>query len=402
MISHINLSKVCSSALILLAATIPVSTAMTYMVLGIFLLFWILDNFKNPLKELTVIIKSNPVAMAGCTFFLIHIAGLSYTSAGQEKILESLQNGGKFLFIAMAMIYLKKEKNSRAVLISFIGAMGIILLLSYLIRVSMVPDFIPVKGNPFDCYVFHDHIKHNTFMAFTVFVTAVLARSAKTLKARLLWTGFSFLALINVLFMVNGRTGHLISLVLFMYYFFSWSNRKSIVIASIICLCMGLSLWVYPSNPLLTRARIAVNEIRAWNHGEPASWTSSSGLRLEFYTNSLKLIRKSPFIGTGTGSFQTSYSKLIKGTQFHQSDNPHNDFLMAGAQFGLVGILVLLSFFLTQWCYAGLLQKKKRILLARGFVLTIITACMVASPLKDSAEGWFFALMSATLFAPQS
>jgi hypothetical protein len=75
---------------------------------------------------------------------------------------------------------------------------------------------------------------------------------------------------------------------------------------------------------------------------------------------------------------------------------------MAGAQFGLVGILVLLSFFLTQWCYAGLLQKKKRILLARGFVLTIITACMVASPLKDSAEGWFFALMSATLFAPQS
>lgn len=85
MISHINLSNVCSSALILLAATIPVSTAMTYMVLGIFLLFWILDNFKNPLKELTVIIKSNPVAMAGCTFFLIHIAGLSYTSAGQEK-----------------------------------------------------------------------------------------------------------------------------------------------------------------------------------------------------------------------------------------------------------------------------------------------------------------------------
>jgi hypothetical protein len=75
---------------------------------------------------------------------------------------------------------------------------------------------------------------------------------------------------------------------------------------------------------------------------------------------------------------------------------------MAGAQFGVVGILVLLSFFVTQWCYAGLLQKKKRILLARGFVLTIITACMVSSPLKDSAEGWFFALMSATLFAPQS
>ncbi|WP_246293757.1 O-antigen ligase family protein [Desulfobacter latus] len=396
-----TLSKICSSTLILLAFTIPVSTAMTYIVLGIFLLFWILDNFKNPLKELTVIIKSNPVAMAGCTFFLIHLAGLIYTHADQEKILESTQNGGKFLFIAMAMIYLKEEKNVRAVLISFISAMGLVLILSYLIRMSMVPGFIPVKGTPLNCYVFHDHIKHNTFMAFTVFVTAVLAGSSKTLKAQVLWTGVSFLSLINVLFMVNGRTGHLIVLILLVYYFFSWSSRKSIVVLSIICICMGLLLWIYPSNSLLTRARIAVNEIKAWKYGEPASNISSSGLRLEFYTNSLKLIKKSPFIGTGTGSFKSSYSELIKDTGFNRSDNPHNEFLMAGVQFGLVGILVLLSFFITQWWYAASLQKNKKILLARGFTLTIMAACMVASPLQDSAEGWFFALMSATLFAPQ-
>ncbi len=402
LISHMNLNKICSAALALLAFAIPVSTAATYMVLGIFLLSWILDNFKNALKELAVILKSNPVAMAGCVFFLIHIAGLSYTHAGQEKIFESIQNGGKFLFIGMAMIYLKEEKNTRAVLISFIGAMGLVLVLSYLIRISMVPHFIPVKGNPLDCYVFHDHIKHNTFMAFTVFVTAVLTKSAKTLKARFLWSGFSCLALINVLFMVNGRTGHLIILILFTYYFFSWSSRKSVAAFFITCLCVGLLIWIYPSNPLLTRARIAINEIKAWNYGEPASVSSSSGLRLELYTNSLKLIKKKPFIGTGTGSFQTAYSELIKGTRFNQSDNPHNEFFMAGVQFGLVGILILLCFFITQWWYAASLKKNERILLARGLVLTIMTACMTVSPLQDSAEGWFFALMSATLFAPQT
>lgn len=394
-----TLSRICSSTLILLAFTIPISTAATYMVLGVFLLFWILDNFKNPLKELIIIIKSNPVAMAGCTFFLIHLAGLFYTHANQEKILESIQNGGKFLFIAMAMIYLKEEKNARAVLTSFISAMGMILVLSYLIRINMVPDFIPVKGNPRDCYVFHDHIKHNTFMAVTAFVAAVLTRSAKTLKARILWSGFSFLALINVLFMVNGRTGHLIIIILLVYYFLSWSSRKSIAASAIICLFMGLVLWIYPSNPLLKRAHIAVDQIKAWNYGEPASKSSSSGLRLEFYTNSLKLIKKSPLIGTGTGSFQASYSELIKGTRFNRSDNPHNEFLMAGVQFGLVGILALLCFFIIQWWYAASLQKNEKRLLARGLVLTIITACMVASPLQDSAESWFFALMSATLFA---
>ena len=401
LISHINLNKICSSALILLAFSIPLSTGVTYMVLGMFLFFWILDNFKKPLKELTVIIKCNPVAMVGCAFFMIHIAGLFHTHAGQEEIVESIQNGGKFLFIAMAMIYLKEEKNARAVLTSFIAAMGIVLFLSYLIRINMVPGFIPVKGNPLDCYVFHDHIKHNTFMAFTVFVTAVWARSAKTLNARILWAGFSSLAVINVLFMVSGRIGHLITLVLLVYYLFSWSSWKSIVVFFIICLCMSSLIWIYPSNPLLTRARVAVNEIKAWNYGEPASELSSSGLRLEFYTNSLKLIEKAPFMGTGTGSFKTAYSELIKGTRFNQSDNPHNEFLMAGVQFGLVGILMLLSFFITQWWYAASLKQKESRLFARGLVLTIIIACMVASPLQDSAEGWFFALMSATLFAPK-
>ena len=146
LISHINLNKICSSALILLAFSIPLSTGVTYMVLGMFLFFWILDNFKKPLKELTVIIKCNPVAMVGCAFFMIHIAGLFHTHDGQEEIVESIQNGGKFLFIAMAMIYLKEEKNARAVLTSFIAAMGIVLFLSYLIRINMVPGFIPVKG----------------------------------------------------------------------------------------------------------------------------------------------------------------------------------------------------------------------------------------------------------------
>lgn len=400
--SHINLNKTCSATLILLAFTIPVSTAATYMALGIFLFFWILDNAKNPFVKLTAIIKSNPLAKAGCAFFLVHLPGLLYTHANLEKILESIQNGGKFLFIAMAMVYLKEEKNVRAVLISFIGAMGTVLVLSYLIRISMVPAFIPVKGTPMNCYVFHDHIKHNTLMAFTVFVTAVLARSAKTGKASALWAGFSSLAFINVLLMVNGRTGHLIILILFTYYFLSWRSRKSITVLLSTCFCMGFLIWVYPSNPLMTRARIAINEIKTWNYGEPASELSSSGLRLELYTNSLKIIKKNPFIGTGTGNFQTAYAELINGTGFNRSDNPHNEFLMAGVQFGMLGILVLLCCFITQWVCAASLKSTDKRLLARGLVLTTITACMVASPLQDSAEGWFFALMSATLFAPQT
>ena len=85
MISHIHLNRICSFTLISLGFIIPVSTSATYVVLGIFLLFWVLDNFKAPLKKLAFIVKSNPVAMACCAFFLIHVAGLCYTPAGAGK-----------------------------------------------------------------------------------------------------------------------------------------------------------------------------------------------------------------------------------------------------------------------------------------------------------------------------
>ncbi|MFA5906291.1 MAG: O-antigen ligase family protein, partial [Desulfobacula sp.] len=214
-----------------------------------------------------------------------------------------------------------------------------------------------------------------------------------------LWGIISLLALFNVVFMVGGRTGHLVIGVLFVYYFVSWGKIKGLVIGGAILLFLVMSAWFIPSNPFFLRAKTAIEEIKAWEYGKKALSNSSSGLRLEFYSNSLKIIKENPFFGNGTGSFEETYRSFTKNTGMNPTDNPHNEYLMTVTQFGFVGLAALLGFFLVQWLSAGFFKENRQTTMARGLVLTFVLASMVSSPLQDHADGWFFALMSAFLFA---
>jgi O-antigen ligase len=187
--------------------------------------------------------------------------------------------------------------------------------------------------------------------------------------------------------------------VLAVYYFLTWDRSKSLIAGALIVVLFGTFAWVNPSNPFISRVRIVIDEVKAWDHQKPANQLSSSGLRLEWYLNSLKIIKQHPVFGTGTGSFMATYNELVKNTGMKTTDNPHNEYLMTAVQFGLAGLLVLLGFFAVQWRQTVFFEDRGQKLMARGFVLLMLIACMTASPLQDNAEGWFFVFMSGLFFA---
>ena len=55
---------------------------------------------------------------------------------------------------------------------------------------------------------------------------------------------------------------------------------------------------------------------------------TSVGQRLEFYINSLQIVRKNPLFGNGTGSFVKSYAKQGKGSTMEATVNLHNEYLV--------------------------------------------------------------------------
>ncbi len=394
-----DMNRINTRLLVMLGFFIPISTAVTSFLLAGIGFFWLAahgpDRFSHWRRE----VKTHPVAVMGLILFAFHLIGVAYSSAETERILESLSDGAKFLFIAAILTDFRNPDRRKAFMMSFVLAMLITLFLSGLMYADLLPAWVPVKGDVSDCAVFHDRIKQNLFMAFTAFVTAVWAKAAETLRLRWMWALVSLAAVFNVFFMVAGRTGHLVLMLLMAYYFFTWNSRKSLVTALAIVVCLGAVTWAQPRNPLVMRARAVMEEVGEWEPGRPAHPLSSSGLRLEFMVNSLRLVRDNPLLGTGTGGFGHAYANLVKDTGMTLSDNPHNDYLMTAVQFGLPGLAALLAFFGIQWRTAGNLDSRTQTLLGRGLVLTLVCAALVSSPLQDNAEGWFFAAMSACLFA---
>ncbi|MCF8076974.1 MAG: O-antigen ligase family protein [Desulfotignum sp.] len=395
-----NLDLVNKYLLVAFGFCIPVSTALTNGVLALLVMFGILDNISDRFCRWGSVLKTNPVAQAGLVFFLIHVAGIFYSDGQMEKIFESLSDGAKFLFISMVMIYAKDKKFGSVFLLSFVWAMGITLILSYLLWMGLLPEALKVKGNAANAIVFHLHITQNSFMAFAAFIAAVRTREPGICPLHKgVWGVFSVLALFNVLFMVQGRTGHLIVVALVLYYFVTWDRAKSLVTGMVILLAFGTFAWMNPSNPLFSRAQTAIDEVRNWSPDKPAQSTEAIGIRVEWLFNSMQIIRQNIVIGTGTGSFDTTYREFVKHTGMLSTDNPHNEYLMTTVQFGFVGLMVLFGFFAVQWYCAGKYADFQQTIMARGFVLLMLIACMTASPLQDNAEGWFFVFMSGLFFA---
>jgi len=147
------------------------------------------------------------------------------------------------------------------------------------------------------------------------------------------------------------------------------------------------------------RITMADDEFQQWRAGVPADPTSSVGQRMGFLRNTVELIRENPVLGVGTGGFATAYAARASRTGDAPTKNPHNEFLLMTAQFGVVGLAALLGLFGTQWWLAARLPGRFEQGAARGLVLAFVVASALSSTLVDHTEGLFFAYMSGLLFA---
>jgi O-antigen ligase len=138
-------------------------------------------------------------------------------------------------------------------------------------------------------------------------------------------------------------------------------------------------------------------EYQVWqpNHGKD----TSTGQRLDFFYNTLQIIRQHPVLGVGAGGFPVAFARQAKDNGAMPTHNPHNEYLMIAAQTGVIGLALLLYLFYTQWRCAPQLNTPFEQDAARGLVLAYVVNCLFNSPLLDHADGLFFAFMTSVLFA---
>jgi O-antigen ligase len=349
------------------------------------------------------------VARAALLLFGVLLAAVSWGATPLAQAVAILGKYVDLLFIPVFIFLLSAEQVRRRARHAFLAAMAVTLLLSYLVGLEVLPvmswmSFAASTGNP---VIFHSHITQSNMMAFAVFLVLLEWRAAAAPLQRAGWGAFALLGTINVLFMVQGRTGYLILLVLLGWFAWTslaramnrrgraWGWRQGVLVA--VALAAAAVLAYHASARLHDRVALVVSEYQAWQPGQGR--LTSTGQRLDFYANTLQIVRERPLFGVGTGGFPAAFAQQIEGTRVLPTNNPHNEYLMLTVQTGVAGLLLLLYLFFALWRHAPQLPGVFEQDAARGLVLAYGVNCMLNSALHDHADGLFFAFMTAALCA---
>lgn len=377
-------------AVVALGTSIPISTALDNILLALVLVTWIVSG--QATETIKISFKNN-VLLGALLLFLLLVIGTFYGDTPRREALLFLSKYSDLVFIPIFAWICRDSETRRYALHAMACSFICVLLLSLLIKFGALPKLPFITGDALSPTVFKLRLTHNILMAFGAFLFAWLAYAALTPNMKLLWRTCTALAIINVMLMVQGATGYLILALLILLYGWNRIGWSGTVFALIAVALLGTLLASVPSS-FQKRTTEIEQEFRGWQPGVAAS--TSVGYRLEFYYNTLQIVRDHP-MGVGTGGFPKAYAEQVKGTGKVETRNPHNEFLHLAVQVGIAGLLVLVWLFVQQWLIAKRIEAPLERALMRGLVLTMVVGCLLNSLLLDHTEGLFYAWLTGVL-----
>lgn len=381
------------AAAIALGISMPISIALDNLLLAVVLLTWFAGGHY---REKLALAGNNPVCRAALLLFGILLLGTLYGKPAPGDAGLFLK---KYLDLALIPVlgfaFLGAQSRIRGLRALACG-LALVLLASCALKAGWIPAASWLHATAESPVVFKLRLTHNILMAFATFLFAWLARSATTMRENILWGALAVLAIANVTLMVDGATGYAVLTVLALL--FGWQRaRWRGVIMVLLCAAAAVATLSVVPGPFRERVQNILSEVRQARADRPAS--TSIGYRLEFYRNTLTLVRNHPLLGTGTGSFSAAYADLVRGSGQVASNNPHNEFLLITVQTGLVGLAALLWLLWQQWRLAPQLPTPLERGLAQGLVAMMVTVCLLNSALLDHTEGLLYAWLTALLYA---
>ena len=341
-------------------------------------------------------LRHSGTVLAITAFLVLALLGTlwGYGSSGERA-----RFFGKYAILLLPLCLIAfplEEKYRRRAAIAFGSAIGLTVLLSFAIRAGLhFPEWLIRNQDAANPVVFKLHITHSFFVALGAFLFFVSALHARTPLWRWGLGAASVVAVAN-LFTVQGRTGHLVLLVLVAYIFVHRFRWRGVVSAAILLAGVGVIMSQLPNNPLVSRYSDGIKEIREWQYGQ--NDRTSMGLRMQYAATSLRIIAEHPLTGVGTGGFTEAYRQQIIGTEIAESNNPHNQYLLTTAQLGIPGLVVLLALFVTLWRVASRLSPAEQ-LLARGLLLAYGVGNLFNSFMLDHTEKVLFAWAIGLLYS---
>lgn len=342
------------------------------------------------------VITTPPLLFAALLFTALLI-GCFYSPVSWKLAWSSLSKYADLILIPIFVWACVSDVTRRRALWLFLLGTCLDLSLSYLLAYGVIEKFPLVRhAVSWQPWGFKVSITHNILVALSAFTCLLLAREARTFGARVALIGFAILCAHNVLSVVTARTGYVVLAALFAYFVLtSLRGWRSILLGCV--LIAGLFSAAYFTGNLQERIQATASDLADWKPG--AADRTSVGQRVGYFRTTLQIVAEHPWRGVGTGGFAEAYAAKVQGTEAPATTNPHNDYVMIGAQIGIPGIVLLLCLYGAMWHTAPRLGSRLERDLARGLVLTMVISGMFNSVLMDHTEGLLFAWATALLYS---
>ncbi|SAK60851.1 O-antigen polymerase [Caballeronia catudaia] len=388
---------------LLTLALVPISTAGVNVGSAAFALFALTspEVWRRARSSLT----GSSGATAALALFIVLSLSLAYSAAGYAEGFDFLMKYRKLLFIPLLVLVFADDAGriwARRAVWSLFATLVLSMVLAYTNNFGWTA-FGPMHAEdpvrrP---WVFKDHISGGLMMAFLVCLSFALAKAASGWRSKALYL-VALLALINVLFVLQGRTGQVVAIAYVAIYLvvqaarFRRYDKRSRVLASVgvaaVCVCIAAFV-LYAKDRRLADTAQEVSQFETQNKN------TSMGVRILFYRRSLELMAHRPIAGYGVGSVRTEFERLAStqtGGHAAMAGNPHNEFFLMGVQLGLIGVALFVWFLIAIGRECRRLAEPAK-LIASGYLFAFVLGCLANSLLLNFTEGNLFVFLIGIL-----
>lgn len=210
-----------------------------------------------------------------------------------------------------------------------------------------------------------------------------------------LWIAMS-ITLLNVIFIMTGRTGFLVILLLISIAVF-WELPKRYR-WGVVALPFLLGATLLTVSPRFQSKMLEIKrDVTLYQSG---NFDTSQGQRLDYWHRSLLSIMENPLIGHGVGSWKMNYLRL-GGLQKDPPSNPHQHYLLWMVEAGVIGLALFIGIFLALYRDALKLSE----MASRALISTTAIAAFMGlmnCPFFGVGMGEYFMVMMGSLLLIKS
>lgn len=341
--------------IVIFAFSVPLLISVRRMSVSLIILLFLLRGriFHHAVQALR-----DPLLASFILYFLVHVIWF-VGSDDTELAKKSLHDAGFLLFVPLFATFIDRRYVNR-IAYAFVAGMFISSLVSFGLFFDIVPAMTHniSHGGASDPTPLYHHTHYGYMLGITsiLLLNSLLHLQDKSTN-KLLLAVLTFIITLNV-FIIEGRSGFvLFAVLLFAMIAFVFKRKaiKPLIIAMFVIAIASVLAYSYV-DVFKSRVDLTVASFKSLESDK--NYNTSIGARVGMVIYSLDAISDNVMLGNGTGDHVNEVRKIVEkerrelSSYILQLQHPHNEFINALIQFGIIGLLAFLNILYQMFRYS--------------------------------------------------